>query len=65
MNYSPHVILLTLIETVLIVSTYFFLSAPRERPVLQWAGVLMMGITFCWSVIFGCVLAINSLTLSI
>jgi hypothetical protein len=65
MNYSPHVILLTLIETALIASTFFFLSAPRERPVLQWAGVVMMGITFCWSVIFGCVLAINNLTLSI
>jgi hypothetical protein len=65
MNYSPHIILLSLIEIALITSTYLFLGAPRERPVLQWAGVVMMGITFCWSVIFGCVLTINNLTLSI
>jgi hypothetical protein len=65
MNYSPQVLVLSVIEVVLITGTFFFLNAPRERPVLQWSGMIMMGITFCWSVIFGCMLALNNLTLNI
>jgi hypothetical protein len=40
----------------------FFLpfSNPTTRAVLKNGGLVMLCLTFCWSVVLGCVLALNA-----
>jgi len=65
MNLSPQVLVALAVEALLIVVTFAFLNAPRTRAALQWAGMIMLCLTFCWSVIFGCVLALTNSSLRI
>jgi hypothetical protein len=65
MNQSPQVLIALGVEALLILVTFVFLNAPRTRAALQWAGMIMLCLTFCWSVIFGCVIALTGSTLRI
>jgi hypothetical protein len=60
------------IEVALIVLSSVFLVQPemlfrgrsdRMRAVVSWAGFLALCVTFCWSVIFGCLLTLHHLVL--
>jgi hypothetical protein len=61
-----------LVEAVLVAFTVFALVQPfafmkpkqteRRTVGLQMVGLVLLCITFCWSVIFGCVLALNEIT---
>ncbi len=71
---TPQLLGTVLIETALIAMTTFLLVQPepvfhklssRVRGAVTWAGLISLCVTFCWSVIFGCVLAIHHLTLRI
>lgn len=41
---------------------FFNLESEKTRQVLTMSGLFLLCITFCWSVIFGCVLALHQLT---
>ncbi|HLD99413.1 MAG TPA: hypothetical protein VJB59_04100 [Bdellovibrionota bacterium] len=43
----------------------FGIGPSRIKAVSTWGGMVMLCVTFCWSVIFGCVLFLNSMTLKI
>jgi len=61
-----------LIEAALVAFTVFALVQPfaslkpkqtETRSIgLQFVGLVLLCITFCWSVVFGCVLALNEIT---
>jgi heme/copper-type cytochrome/quinol oxidase subunit 4 len=62
-----------LIEAALILATLNFLVQPHfffpfrsrsARAVGTWSGMLLLCITFCWSVIFGCMWAIVKLNVN-
>ena len=57
-----------MIEFGLMLSTLFFLIQPnfifkriheRTRIALTMSGLIMLCVTFCWSVIFGCILTLH------
>lgn len=61
-----------LIESALIVLTTFLLTQPevvfrgvsaRLRSATTFAGLITLCVTFCWSVIFGCILTIHQFSL--
>lgn len=71
---TPQLLGTVLIEAAMIALTTFLLVQPepvfrgvsiRIRGAITWAGLVSLCVTFCWSVIFGCVLAIHHLTLRI
>lgn len=62
------------IEGLLILLTILFLTQPRpffrveserSRNLLTVSGYFLLSVTFCWSVIFGCVLTLHHLTFRI
>jgi hypothetical protein len=59
------IIVPVVLEALLIVASFAFLNAPRNRPAFHWTGMVLLCLTFCWSVVFGCLLAMNDLTLRI
>ncbi len=71
----PHSVLIVLgIESVLVFMTAFFLVQPdvlfrlasqKIRTVVRWSGMLLLCLTFCWSVIVGIILSLNGLSLKI
>jgi hypothetical protein len=44
---------------------FFTPAADRSRNLATMSGLFVLCITFCWSVIFGCVLALHQLTFRI
>jgi hypothetical protein len=53
------------IEIFFIVSSFFLLSKPGTKVAYHWAGTVMLCLTFCWSVILGCIFALNAITVQI
>jgi hypothetical protein len=53
--------------TLLLVQPGFVVRVPsdRARAWMTATGLAFLCATFCWSVVFGCVLALNSLTMRI
>ncbi len=71
-HLPPQVIFATLVETGLVLLTCLLVVQPESvfrgvaseiRRSVSFAGMVSLCLTFCWSVIFGCVLALNDLTL--
>lgn len=69
---TEQVILAKAIEIILMVMTSILLIQPKvifrvskPRPVFTWGGMLLLCITFCWSVVFGAILFMNDLTIKI
>ncbi len=68
----PNTVFLSLVvESVFIVLTNLFLVQPKiifgqnsqkARPWLKWVGLVLLSITFCWSIVVGIVLSINEMT---
>lgn len=64
-----------LVESALILATLLLLIQPRIlvssaaterwRSWLSKMGYLFLCMTFCWSVVFGCILALHDLTLQV
>ncbi len=59
------------VELCMIVVTTLLLAQPKwlfpgtsekGRSFMKWAGMMSMGLTFIWSVILGCLLALSELT---
>ena len=70
----PQLIFATVIEAAMILTSCFLVVQPESifsgttqdtRRLASYAGMLALCVTFCWSVIFGIVLALNNLTLQI
>ena len=70
----PQVLFSTVIEAVLVLTSCFLVVQPESvfsgtsqgtRRLANYAGMLALCVTFCWSVIFGIVLTLNNLTLQI
>ena len=62
------------VEAVLILLTTFMLTQPglifgarseRTRSLLTMCGLIFLCVTFCWSVVLGCTLTVNSMTIRI
>ena len=65
MEMPRQVFFAMLIEAALVTLTALLLVKPfrasrSEKP--PFAGLLLMCVTFCWSVVFGCILALNEIT---
>ncbi len=65
------IVFLLLIESALVISSLillvqprfvFRLQTPRSKYVATYSGMVILCLTFCWSVIFGCFLALQDLT---
>ncbi len=50
------------IEFLFIVLSCVLLNGAKDKPSFAWAGMVALCLTFCWSVIFGCVMALNEIT---
>ena len=50
------------IEVIFMALSYSFMSRAQVKAIYHWGGTILLCLTFCWSVILGCVLALNSLT---
>lgn len=44
---------------------FFPFRTERARTAGSWAGMTLLCVTFCWSVILGCILALNDMTFKI
>ena len=71
---SPQVLFATSVEGFLVVLSCLLVVQPESvfgrrsrgvRLAASYAGWIALCLTFCWSVIFGCVLVLNDLTLRI
>ncbi len=60
------------IESILLAMTILFLvqplsltrfGTPNRARVFRMGGMVLLCLTFCWSVVFGCILALNEMTL--
>jgi hypothetical protein len=67
----PQVIFSLVVETGLVLLTCFLVVQPESvfrgvsgeiRRSVGFAGMVSLCLTFCWSVIFGCVLALNDVS---
>jgi hypothetical protein len=70
-QFSPQLLGSFVIELALVSMTTFLLAQPeplfhglsgRVRGAITWAGMVALCVTFCWSVIVGCELALHQLT---
>jgi hypothetical protein len=41
---------------------FFPFRSTRARLIGNWGGMMLLCMTFCWSVILGCILALNDMT---
>lgn len=53
------------VEIFLMALSFVFLSSAAAAAFYRWAGTVFLCLTFCWSVILGCVLALNQMTFRI
>ena len=42
--------------------SFVLLNRSRNNKAVAWAGMVALCLTFCWSVIFGCVMALSEIT---
>jgi integral membrane sensor domain MASE1 len=71
----PHsVIFVLMVEIILIVFTTILMAQPKKvfpskseklRSFAHWVGMLLLCLTFCWSIVLGIVLATNDMIISI
>jgi hypothetical protein len=54
-----------LIEALFMLLSVMILDRAKSRSWLQWTGMVLLCLTFCWSVILGCVIALNNTTLTL
>ncbi len=52
------------LSTLLLTQPKFFfrLASPKMTRVLTWVGLIVLVLTFCWSVVLGIVFAMNDMT---
>ena len=48
-----------LIEVIFMLATFIVLSKADAKSFMHWAGMVLLCLTFCWSVILGCVLCVE------
>jgi hypothetical protein len=69
---APQVKIALLLESGLICFTTLLLTQPnflfrpqsqKGRDFCRTAGLFFLCVTFCWSIVFGCILAVNSLSI--
>ena len=60
-----------LIEIALVLLTTLLLIQPkgifraisgRTQTIAHWGGMFLLGLTFCWSIVFGVILSMNEIT---
>jgi hypothetical protein len=51
-----------IIEILFVASSFVLLNRAKGNAPFAWAGMVALCLTFCWSVIFGCVVALNQLS---
>ena len=49
-----------LIEVVFMLATFFVLNKADAKSFMRWTGMVLLCLTFCWSVILCCVLTLNN-----
>ena len=62
---SNQVLIAEVIEGVFVAASFALLSISGAKAFYRWAGTVLLCLTFCWSVILGCVLALNGLTFTL
>jgi len=51
------------IEALFMISTFVLLVRAAGKPVFHWIGTILLCMTFCWSVILGCIIALRDITI--
>jgi hypothetical protein len=59
------ILVFAVIEILLMLLSFGFLSAGAEKAALRWAGAIALCMTFCWSIWLGCILALHQMTVQI
>lgn len=54
-----------LIEAIFMLATFIVLNKADSKSFMRWAGMILLCLTFCWSVILGCVYALNTAIFSL
>lgn len=62
---SKPVLFALLIESGLITLTTALISQPRSRVLANTSGWLLLCLTFCWSVVMGCLIGLQRLTIQL